>query len=80
MEKISYLSGDFFQLLNPIFSQVGKTQMYDLFYSLDIGGFGYNDKLYLIGISAGTHTSGVDGVFYLFYSCNNFCHKTRVMN
>jgi len=52
LRKFSYLSGNSFQLLNSIFTQVGEAQTNNFFYGLDGSGFGYNNKLYLAGVSA----------------------------
>ncbi|MBA7707786.1 hypothetical protein ES703_116668 [subsurface metagenome] len=63
LRKFSYLSGNSFQLLNSIFTQVGEAQTNNFFYGLDGSGFGYNNKLYLAGVSADAGTGRVNGAF-----------------
>jgi hypothetical protein len=75
LEKISYLGGNLFQLLNAIFSQVGEAQTNNFFYSLDCSRLGYDNELYLTGVSANAGTGRVNGVLYTFYSLRNFYHS-----
>jgi len=65
LTKLSNLNGNLFQLLDPVFTKVGKAQTNNFLYGIDCGRFGNNDKLYPAWVSADPAAGTVNGLFYV---------------
>jgi hypothetical protein len=75
LQELGYLSGDLPKLLDAVFAKLGETATNDFLHSREGSGLGYDNKLYLVRVSADTGTTRLDSLANPVYPVTNFCHK-----
>jgi hypothetical protein len=75
LQIITYLNGNLPKLLDPIFSQVGKTKTNHFMYGLDCRRFGNDNKLHFPRISVGAGACAVDIIRNTLCPFSNLHHS-----